>query len=65
MSESESESVASHETSSNSGMVCAECQQPADLKCSACKLVAYCCKEHQKQHWKTHKSLCRPFKVRI
>ncbi|KAL1497645.1 hypothetical protein ABEB36_008568 [Hypothenemus hampei] len=42
---------------------CAECGQPADLKCSACKLVAYCGKEHQKKHWKEHKSFCRPFEV--
>ncbi|XP_068915824.1 SET domain-containing protein SmydA-8-like [Tenebrio molitor] len=42
---------------------CAECQKPADLKCSACKLVAYCSKDHQKKHWKTHKALCRPFEV--
>ncbi|XP_011865068.1 PREDICTED: uncharacterized protein LOC105560508 [Vollenhovia emeryi] len=27
-------------------------------KCSACKLIFYCSKEHQKQHWKQHKSLC-------
>lgn len=44
--------------------VCAECKQPADLKCSACKLVAYCSKEHQKQHWKQHKSLCRAYEVK-
>ncbi|KAK4873758.1 hypothetical protein RN001_013118 [Aquatica leii] len=42
---------------------CAECQQPAELKCSGCKLIAYCCKEHQKKHWKTHKSECRPFEI--
>lgn len=42
---------------------CEECGEPAALKCSACKLVAYCGKEHQKKHWKQHKSLCRPFEV--
>ncbi|KAF7280479.1 hypothetical protein GWI33_005821 [Rhynchophorus ferrugineus] len=46
-----------------SELKCAECGEPADLKCSACKLVAYCGKEHQKKHWKAHKSLCRPFEV--
>ncbi|KAJ8923004.1 hypothetical protein NQ315_001552 [Exocentrus adspersus] len=45
------------------GSVCAECGEKAELKCSACKLVAYCGKEHQKKHWKVHKSLCRPFEV--
>ncbi|KAJ8959772.1 hypothetical protein NQ314_006202 [Rhamnusium bicolor] len=46
-----------------SDIVCAECGEPAELKCSACKLVAYCGKEHQKKHWKTHKILCRPFEI--
>ncbi|KAK9885451.1 hypothetical protein WA026_010947 [Henosepilachna vigintioctopunctata] len=41
--------------------VCAECQEPADLNCSGCRMVSYCGKEHQKKHWKQHKSLCRPF----
>ncbi|CAH0564026.1 unnamed protein product [Brassicogethes aeneus] len=45
------------------GDLCAECNQPAELKCSACKLVSYCGKDHQKSHWKTHKTLCRPFEV--
>ncbi|RZB39814.1 msta, isoform B-like [Asbolus verrucosus] len=43
--------------------ICAECQKPAELKCSACKLVSYCNKEHQKKHWKTHKLLCRPYEI--
>ncbi|XP_050308455.1 SET domain-containing protein SmydA-8-like isoform X2 [Anthonomus grandis grandis] len=42
---------------------CAECGNPAELKCSACKLVAYCGKEHQRKHWKEHKVLCRPFEI--
>ncbi|XP_066261852.1 SET domain-containing protein SmydA-8-like [Euwallacea similis] len=42
---------------------CAVCGEPAELKCSACKLVVYCGKDHQKQHWKEHKILCRPFEV--
>ncbi|XP_018323957.1 SET domain-containing protein SmydA-8-like [Agrilus planipennis] len=42
---------------------CAECNEPAELMCSACKLVSYCSKEHQKEHWKTHKSLCKPFEI--
>lgn len=42
---------------------CAECGAPSELKCSACKLVSYCGKEHQKQHWKSHKNICRPFEV--
>uniref|UniRef100_V5G4W8 Protein msta, isoform B n=1 Tax=Anoplophora glabripennis TaxID=217634 RepID=V5G4W8_ANOGL len=46
-----------------SDTVCAECSEPAQLKCSACKLVAYCGKDHQKKHWKVHKTLCRPFEI--
>ncbi|GLV39505.1 SET and MYND domain containing arthropod-specific member 5 [Carabus blaptoides fortunei] len=42
---------------------CAECKQPAELKCSACKLVWYCSKEHQKQHWKQHKNLCKSYEI--
>ncbi|KAK5641450.1 hypothetical protein RI129_009997 [Pyrocoelia pectoralis] len=47
----------------SSSSVCAECQQPANLKCSGCKLVSYCSKDHQKNHWQVHKTLCRPFEV--
>lgn len=47
-----------------SDTVCAECGKQAELKCSACKLVTYCCKDHQKKHWKTHKNLCRPYEVK-
>ncbi|XP_077254436.1 uncharacterized protein LOC143893202 isoform X2 [Temnothorax americanus] len=28
-------------------------------RCSNCKMISYCGKEHQKQHWKQHKSLCK------
>uniref|UniRef100_A0A0G4F783 MYND-type domain-containing protein n=1 Tax=Chromera velia CCMP2878 TaxID=1169474 RepID=A0A0G4F783_9ALVE len=28
------------------------------LKCSRCGIAAYCGKEHQKEHWKTHKGEC-------
>lgn len=27
--------------------------------CSACGNVAYCCKEHQREHWAVHKLLCK------
>ncbi|XP_045477344.1 SET domain-containing protein SmydA-8-like [Harmonia axyridis] len=42
---------------------CSVCQEKADLKCSGCKLVWYCGKDHQKKHWKEHKGLCRPFNI--
>ncbi|XP_034242322.1 SET domain-containing protein SmydA-8-like [Thrips palmi] len=47
-----------------SAVVCVVCAAPAPLKCSACQGSAYCSREHQKQHWKTHKVSCRPFEVR-
>ncbi|KAL3272852.1 hypothetical protein HHI36_014313 [Cryptolaemus montrouzieri] len=46
-----------------SDKICAECQEPAELKCSGCKMVSYCSKDHQKKHWKQHKALCRPFEI--
>ncbi|XP_015588876.1 protein msta [Cephus cinctus] len=42
---------------------CAVCNVPAVQKCSACKSVFYCNREHQKQHWKSHSKTCRPFKI--
>nr|CAD7442404.1 unnamed protein product [Timema bartmani] len=44
-------------------MTCDVCGAHAPNKCSACKQVAYCSKEHQKQDWTRHKEVCRPFKV--
>ncbi|XP_071556744.1 putative protein MSS51 homolog, mitochondrial [Temnothorax nylanderi] len=31
--------------------------------CGGCKMIAYCGQEHQKQHWKQHKSLCKAIQV--
>ena len=36
------------------------CSKPAPLKCSRCREVRYCSKEHQTSHWKFHKKLCSP-----
>ncbi|XP_046405639.1 titin homolog [Ischnura elegans] len=33
--------------------------------CSACRLIAYCSKEHQRMHWKEHKPLCQQVQKRI
>ncbi|ELR11659.1 peptidylprolyl cis-trans isomerase, FKBP-type domain containing protein [Acanthamoeba castellanii str. Neff] len=42
---------------------CAVCQvssREKELKrCAACQAVWYCDAEHQKQHWKTHKAICK------
>lgn len=44
--------------------VCEVCGKPAEQKCSACKSVFYCSREHQKNHWKEHMKNCKAFKVR-
>lgn len=45
--------------------ICPVCDSPADNTCSACKLVSYCNKEHQKVHWHEHKPQCQPYEVFI
>lgn len=40
--------------------VCAVCNQYAKLMCGRCAVYYYCCKEHQIEHWKTHKKQCTP-----
>jgi hypothetical protein len=29
------------------------------MKCGACGRVVYCCKEHQRAHWRHHKAACK------
>lgn len=43
---------------------CTVCSAPTTNKCSSCKSVSYCSKDHQKEDWKNHKDFCRPFEVR-
>ena len=38
---------------------CAMCGKDAASKCASCKRVAYCSKECQKSHWKSHKAECK------
>jgi hypothetical protein len=41
---------------------CCICGSAVDLlKCSVCRSVHYCGKEHQKQDWKRHKHECKPY----
>ena len=38
---------------------CAQCGRTLRLRaCTRCKVVRYCCRAHQKQHWKAHKPEC-------
>jgi hypothetical protein len=40
--------------------VCDASSREKELKrCAACQAVWYCDAEHQKQHWKTHKAICK------
>lgn len=42
---------------------CAVCQAPASQKCAKCFVTVYCSKDHQKQHWKIHRTECSPYRV--
>ena len=47
-----------------SPVACARCMcddKPL-MSCTACGMAHYCCKEHQKEHWPTHKPLCARLK---
>lgn len=41
---------------------CDQCDKQFDnlLRCSRCQKAVYCSKEHQRAHWKIHKSVCEP-----
>eukprot|EP00056_Hartaetosiga_gracilis_P014536 m.240806 g.240806 ORF g.240806 m.240806 type:complete len:159 (+) comp16096_c0_seq1:80-556(+) len=38
-----------------------DCTVISTKRCGRCKVVFYCCKDHQVKHWKTHKEECRLF----
>ena len=40
--------------------LCQLCGCLAKSKCVKCKRAAYCCRSHQKIHWKHHKAVCDP-----
>lgn len=43
-----------------SGLHCAFCGSSDQLKaCGNCTRVYYCCKQHQIEDWKSHKTLCK------
>jgi len=39
--------------------VCQICQVKGNFKCLLCS-QNYCCRDHQKQDWKSHKKICQP-----
>ncbi|XP_076161461.1 uncharacterized protein LOC143143730 isoform X2 [Ptiloglossa arizonensis] len=43
--------------------VCAICGIDAIHKCSACENVYYCSRQHQKEDWKKHTEVCKPYKL--
>ncbi|XP_059097144.1 uncharacterized protein LOC131891555 isoform X2 [Tigriopus californicus] len=44
-------------------MDCGFCANPGQFTCSRCHMVRYCSKEHQKKHWKEHKTSCKCYRV--
>jgi pre-rRNA-processing protein TSR4 len=40
---------------------CEICSKPTSTRCSACRSVFYCCREHQAEHWSKggHKAQCK------
>lgn len=42
---------------------CAVCQEPASQACAHCGTISYCGKEHQKEHWASHKNVCKPYRI--
>ncbi|KAJ1420782.1 hypothetical protein B484DRAFT_128057 [Ochromonadaceae sp. CCMP2298] len=47
------------QTQGAQGQTQGQTQTQGLLRCSRCKSVAYCSREHQKQHWKQHQGTCR------
>ncbi|KAK6626661.1 hypothetical protein RUM44_009137 [Polyplax serrata] len=43
---------------------CRICSMATPNRCTSCKKVAYCSREHQKEDWKNHKVNCRAFQIR-
>ena len=42
---------------------CAVCGDTNAKRCSRCRLVTYCGKDHQRQHWKIHKQFCKKSEI--
>jgi len=42
---------------------CAVCQERTSKCCGGCELIFYCCNEHQKNDWKSHKRFCKRYEI--
>jgi hypothetical protein len=40
-----------------------DCDQTGKFRCGSCRVVNYCCQEHQKLDWKQHKQSCQKQKL--
>jgi hypothetical protein len=40
-----------------------DCEKVGVFQCSRCKTVKYCCHDHQKLDWRSHKETCKPTKA--
>jgi len=40
-------------------LLCAHCQRPGAHACSKCRLVVYCGRQCQEEHWKVHRIDCK------
>jgi len=43
--------------------VCQVCNSDASQRCSGCQVAYYCSREHQRQHWKSHRLDCRAYRI--
>ena len=41
---------------------CELCGKEASFVCGKCQHTVYCSKDHQLEHWRTHKDQCMTFK---
>ena len=39
--------------------LCVVCETPTEKYCGQCQRVKYCCVEHQRAHWSTHRAECK------
>ncbi|RXG60318.1 Protein msta, isoform A [Armadillidium vulgare] len=42
---------------------CVLCDKQAEQRCGNCFVARYCSREHQKEHWKVHKTCCFPCRI--